>query len=42
MIPAQSLKVAALAIAGTHGPSVSAPLLAWYPKDQTAGGTIYA
>jgi len=35
-------QVAALAIAGTHGPAVSAPLLAWYPMDQTAGGTIYA
>jgi uncharacterized protein (DUF697 family) len=35
-------QAAALAIAGTHGPAISAPLLAWYPMDQTAGGTIYA
>lgn len=39
LTPAQA---AALAIAGTHGPAVSAPLLAWYPMDQTAGSTIYA
>jgi subtilase family serine protease len=39
LTPAQ---VAALATAGTHGPAVSAPLLAWYPMDQTTGGTIYA
>ncbi|MCC6021299.1 MAG: S8 family serine peptidase [Thermoproteaceae archaeon] len=39
LTPAQA---AALAIAGTHGPAVSAPLLAWYPMDQTAGSIIYA
>jgi subtilase family serine protease len=35
-------QAAALATAGTHGPAVSAPLLAWYPMDQTTGVTIYA